>query len=181
MADAALHLIWSVRPDGAGSQWHDAGTGSAGVNGLEYSFAVIAGYAASGGEVSRWSAFSNRVRATVQAAPPPEAAASAIAAGGKHTCMLQTDGAAVCWGTNGDADKGQADPPPGVTFTAITAGYEHTCGITDAGAAECWGDNASGQSIPPSGRFTAIDAGRAHTCALRDNGTAQCWGSNEYG
>ena len=33
-------------------------------------------------------------------------AANSFAAGGKHTCMLQFDGTAVCWGANGDSDKG---------------------------------------------------------------------------
>ena len=85
-------------------------------------------------------------------------AANSFAARGKHTCMLQFDGTAVCWGANGDSDKGQADPPPGVSFTAIAAGYEHTCGIHDRDLAECWGDDSSGQSIPPGGRMTHIDA-----------------------
>ena len=62
-ADDARHLVWSVRPDGTGSQWHDASAGSAVIGeleaGLEYSFAVIAGYTSSSGEVSRWSGFSN--------------------------------------------------------------------------------------------------------------------------
>ena len=106
---------------------------------------------------------------------------NSFAAGGKHTCMLQFDGTAVCWGANGDSDKGQADPPPGVSFTAIAAGYEHTCGINDRDLAQCWGDDSSGQSIPPGGRMTHIDAGRVHTCGLRGDGTAACWGSNEYG
>ena len=85
-------------------------------------------------------------------------AANSFAAGGKHTCMLQFDGTAVCWGANGDSDKGEADPPSGVSFTAIAAGYEHTCGINDRDLAECWGDDSSGQSIPPGGRMTHIDA-----------------------
>ena len=67
VADAALRLVWSARPDGTSSRWHDAGSGSAVISGLEagleYSFVVIAGYAASDGEISRWSGFSNRVRA----------------------------------------------------------------------------------------------------------------------
>ena len=115
----------------------------------------------------------------------PYAAANAVAAGGKHTCLLQNDGPEtgsniVCWGANGEADKGQADPPAG-RFTSVSAGYEHTCGITDTGTASCWGDDSSGQSAAPTGQLIAIDAGRAHTCALQSDGTAQCWGSNKSG
>ena len=191
-AGADVHWIWSVRSDGTESRLHQAydGDGSITIDGLEigveYAFAVISAYAQPEGLPVRWSNFSNWATAMPLPAPPPSVtvadAANRIAAGGKHTCMLQDDVTAMCWGANGDADKGQADPPAGVIFTVIAAGYEHTCGITDAGDARCWGDDDSGQSTAPSGTFTAIDAGRAHTCALRaDNGTAQCWGSNEYG
>ena len=189
-AGADVHWVWSVRSDGTESRWHQAyDDGSITIDGLEigveYAFAVISAYAQPEGRPMRWSNFSNWATALPQPAPPPSVtvadAASRIAAGGKHTCMLQNDGTAVCWGANGDAYKGQANPPAGVTFTAITAGYEHTCGITDAGNALCWGDNTNGQSTAPSGTFTAIDAGRAHTCALNGDGIAQCWGGKEYG
>ena len=190
-ANAVAHWVWSVRADGTDSRWHVADAGSATIGGLEigvaYNFAVISAYAQPDGRPVGWSNFSNWVTAMPQpAAPPPVGvtdAASRIAAGGKHTCMLQADGTAACWGANGDADQGQADPPAGVVFTAITAGYEHTCALTAAGNARCWGSNSAGQSAAPAGgSFSHIDAGRAHTCAIRsDNGTAQCWGSNQYG
>ena len=51
---------------------------------------------------------------------------AAVSAGGNHTCRLDADGIATCWGASGDADKGQADPPDGSSI-AISAGYEHTC------------------------------------------------------
>ena len=187
--DAVVHWVWSVRADGTESRWHYVAAGSAVIGGLavgvEYNFAVISAYAQPDGRPVQWSDFSNWVTAMPQPAPPPPVGVTDAAnriAGGKHTCMLQADGTAACWGANGDADQGQADPPAGVVFTAITAGYEHTCALTAAGNAQCWGDNSAGQSVAPAGAtFSHIDAGRAYTCALRENGTTLCWGSNERG
>ena len=185
---AVLNWIWSMKLNGTDYRWHlaDGDAGSLVVGGLDagdpHQFIVIAIYPpANPNAPARWR-FSNFASATPKVAPPPVNTAQAIAAGGMHTCMLQADGTAACWGANGDADQGQADPPAGVVFTAITAGYEHTCALTAAGNARCWGDNSAGQSAAPAGvTFSHIDAGRAHTCALRDNGTALCWGSNEHG
>jgi hypothetical protein len=58
--------------------------------------------------------------------------ASAIAAGGYHSCTIQgATGAVVCWGSDYD---GQATPPGSVdggtgTATAIAAGDSHSCAI----------------------------------------------------
>lgn len=93
---------------------------------------------------------------------------ASISAGFRHTCAIQTDGTAFCWGQNDNGQLGTGglggdiDTPGGVAgglrFTAISAGgdtvivppapprYEsHTCGIAVGGAAYCWGSNASGQ------------------------------------
>ena len=188
-AGTELHWVWSMKLDGTDYRWHQApgDADSLVVTDLDagepYQFLLLAIFPpAKSNAPARWR-FSNFASATPKVAPPPPNTAQAIAAGGKHTCMLQADGIAACWGANGDADQGQADPPAGVVFTAITAGYEHTCALTAAGNARCWGYNGSGQSTAPAGvTFSHIDAGRAHTCAIRaDNSAPQCWGSNEYG
>ena len=190
-ANAAVHLVWAMRADGAGNRMQETGGDTANlvIDGLDagrdYWFIVIANQPpATPGAMPRWSQWSNYILATALAAPPPPEpdTAAAIAAGGKHTCYLDGEGIVQCWGANGAADKGQADPPDGI-FAAISAGYEHTCGIRDdGGGIECWGDNASGQSAAPAGSFAAVDAGRAHTCGIRaDDVTAACWGRNEYG
>ena len=97
-----------------------------------------------------------------------------ISSGGGHTCLLQEDGAAVCWGHR---EFGQASPPEGEVFTALSSGRVHTCGLREDGAAVCWGFNRFGQTSPPDGQtFVAISSGALHVCGLRTDGTVVCWG-----
>ena len=141
-AGAVLNWVWSMKLDGTDYRWHQAaaGAGSLIITGLDagepHQFLVIAIFApGEGGSPARWT-FSNFATGAPQVAPPPSAMPSPVAAGGGHTCLLQDDNTVLCWGANGNADKGQADPPAG-KFVAITTGYEHTCGIAAGGAARC--------------------------------------------
>src|SRR6266516_3496567 len=103
--------------------------------------------------------------------------ASSIAAGGNHSCAIES-GKAYCWGDNYRGDlgngstAGSAAATPvdasgvlaGKTLTKITAGDSHTCALDSGGAAYCWGQNDNGQlgdgstaafsSVP-----VAVDAG----------------------
>ena len=86
--------------------------------------------------------------------------ATAITAGGVHTCALLDDGSVKCWG---DGAFGQLG----------------------TGAPDARGDGAGemGDDLAPiglgSGRTAvAITAGDVHTCALLDNGSVKCWGFN---
>lgn len=127
---------------------------------------------------------------------------TAISSFGDHTCALDDDGTAWCWGANdygqlGDGTTTTSASPVAVVggpFTAIDAGYAHTCAITQGGGAQCWGHNDYGQlgddtiddrSTPASvtglGDATAISAGRDHTCAVDGGGTLRCWGGDTYG
>ena len=93
--------------------------------------------------------------------------ATAIAAGGEHSCALREGGTISCWGDNwhgqlgnghgGTDEAGFAEiendfysPLPvgvlGITdATAITTGRLHTCALHRTGAVSCWGDTGQGQ------------------------------------
>jgi alpha-tubulin suppressor-like RCC1 family protein len=78
--------------------------------------------------------------------------ATAIAAGGAHTCALGAAGTVTCWGAN---DQGQL----GVDGAAPSAPA----------------------AVPGLDRVVRLAAGDAHTCALRDDGHVWCWGGNTSG
>jgi alpha-tubulin suppressor-like RCC1 family protein len=79
-----------------------------------------------------------------------------ISTGSNGACVLDSAGAAFCWGDNDFGEIGDGRtvsstvPVPvkmtgalaGHALTQISAGYEDTCALTSAGAAYCWGDNA---------------------------------------
>lgn len=83
---------------------------------------------------------------------------AAVAAGGGHTCLLNSEGLVWCWGGNlyGQLGRGTTSlreldlgepvalPAPG-RATAITAGTYHTCALLVDGRVSCWGSNSSGQ------------------------------------
>ena len=147
---------------------------------------------------------------------PTEIAGSfvTIASGREHSCGLQADGSAYCWGQNrlGQVGNGTLSPAvvslpvrvqTSVRFKSITVGAEHTCAIDLDNLAWCWGSNDSSQlgrvpaSSPSTGtlfsttpvlvlpnsssnfvEFQSISAGSQHTCAIDLSGAAWCWGSN---
>ena len=161
--------------------------------------------------------------------------ATAIAAGGDHTCALHRDGTMSCWGSNshGELGNGQstsnpldtsADSPVPVKVlgisdaTAITAGGSHSCALLRTDEVACWGENRLGQlgngestgirddysadsAVPvkvaglpaetsttasssaatiPESQNTAVAISMAaeHSCALSQTGEVFCWGAN---
>jgi len=122
-----------------------------------------------------------------------------------HTCAIQENGKAYCWGRNEHGELGNGTfensaVPVEVTglaeVSSIFAGHHHTCAIDPSGTLLCWGKNDRGQlgntgvvdSSPtpvrvegiPS-RVSAVAPGTSHTCALLENGEVMCWGGNNYG
>lgn len=85
-----------------------------------------------------------------------------IAAGPDHTCAVDDDGLAWCWGSDLSGELGtgtlqdsscggipcQPQPVPVATstrFTALAAGLSFTCGLSVDGDVRCWGLNDEGQ------------------------------------
>jgi len=77
-----------------------------------------------------------------------------ITVGAMHSCSLEGDGTAYCWGANfyGQVGTGSSldapTPTPvagGHKFLQLVAGRMHTCGITTSHDAYCWGWDHAGQ------------------------------------
>jgi len=127
----------------------------------------------------------------------------AVSAGDLHSCGLQTDGTAWCWGGDqadqlGDSTELNSASPVavhgGLKFASVSSGYAHNCALTAANAAFCWGDNLSGElgdgtiahrslpvAVTGAVTFTSLTAGQDHTCGLTAAGAAWCWGNNLSG
>lgn len=132
---------------------------------------------------------------------------TAVTLGGRHTCGLDADGLAYCWGHNrfGQLGNGStisvAEPVPvvgGLIFSSLDAGAVHTCGLTASGTAYCWGYNRWGQlgeqapdeecgvspcaSVPvriaAASPLVSLAAGGLQNCGLTKEGIAYCWGAN---
>ena len=81
--------------------------------------------------------------------------ATAIAAGGFHTCAIVTNGAVKCWGDDGAGQLGDGTPGDrsllptpvsGLTgAVALGAGEFSTCALLASHAVKCWGHNGFGQ------------------------------------
>ena len=85
-------------------------------------------------------------------------AASAVTAGGGHTCVRTTSGGAKCWGYGGWGQLGHGTlvehsltpvDVSGLTseVSAIVSSptSSFTCALTTSGGAKCWGENTNGQ------------------------------------
>lgn len=126
--------------------------------------------------------------------------------GSEHNCILQSDGAAWCWGFGwagqlGNGSFGISFVPVAIDvsqaggYVDLAMGTDHTCGVALDGRVFCFGHNASGQlglgagaqEIVSEPTFNGVTLARgvaaagSHTCAVLANGTVKCWGNNEDG
>lgn len=142
--------------------------------------------------------------ATVKTLPRTFAGLSLGGGGANHSCAIDRDGAAYCWGSNyqgqlgdGTMTSGVTRATPtrvvgGITFRTLAVGQNHTCGLTPEGTAYCWGAGGQLGDGTTSSReaptrvegglvFASLSAGDYHSCGLTRSGAAYCWGSNFQG
>jgi alpha-tubulin suppressor-like RCC1 family protein len=126
-----------------------------------------------------------------------------LASFGRHTCALDANGKAWCWGGNGWGALGvstiaQSATPVavagGLRFKDIAVGSEHSCALTTVGAMYCWGHNdwrqfalnTPGMSespvpVAPQLTFASLTAGATFTCGVTTAREAYCWGYSGWG
>ena len=137
-------------------------------------------------------------------------ALTSVSAGMDHTCGVDPDGQAYCWGDNesgqlGTGSSGEPSLPVrvggGFTFQSVVAGGVYSCGLSRTGAAYCWGmDTYGGRGTGSTGElcngaacattprpvlggftFIVIAGGNSHVCALTEDNKAYCWGEGNFG
>lgn len=126
-----------------------------------------------------------------------------VTVGGTHTCSLNVDGGADCWGGNdkgqlGDGSASRRNGPVSVVapepFSVLSAGVSHTCGVGVSGTVFCWGANGTGQlgdgtrvdraqpvRLATEVPITSVFTGVSHSCGLDAGGRLFCWGQNTHG
>lgn len=118
---------------------------------------------------------------------------SRITLGDQHTCGLEPDGSAWCWGSNHSGQLGRESPSltnvplpvsGGLAFRDIRAGGSHTCALSPDDTMWCWGGSDRGRAYEPrpvtdGTDIVAMDAGRSVSgitaCAVRRGGSVACW------
>jgi alpha-tubulin suppressor-like RCC1 family protein len=129
----------------------------------------------------------------------------AISASGEHTCAVDSDRTAWCWGgdTYGelgdDAQLSDQFSPVPVQITEpivdVTAGLTHTCAVAGDAHVWCWGRDIFGQlgngspasdqptPVAVSGTLeaTCLAAGMYHSLALTPDSAGWAWGWDGHG
>ena len=110
-------------------------------------------------------------------ADAPEGFYSEVAPGNFHSCALDLDGYATCWGLldHPDWDVGQADPPM-EQLHGLSAGAWQSCALSTSNEVVCWGMEDVDGYQPPTGEFSQVSVGMWNSCALRVDGEVECWG-----
>jgi len=125
---------------------------------------------------------------------------ASVAAGWFYSCGELTDGTAVCWGADQQAQKGCTELPGGKVLYAdfvyrssdfyqpsVSMFYQATtCAIRKANSTvACFGNNDYHQvsGVPKGVAFSSLSVslgGGGYICGLLTNGGAVCWGDGVY-
>jgi alpha-tubulin suppressor-like RCC1 family protein len=114
----------------------------------------------------------------------PLTGATAIAAGGDHSCAL-TGAGVRCWGDG----QLEAQEPAGFhgAASAVAVGPGFVCAAfgepktVRCSGADDRGQSAGKQPILPGASIAGMAAGAKHACVLLQDGSIQCWGANDQG
>lgn len=142
-----------------------------------------------------------------QCLPKPAAGpwATAVVAGGHHSCARHPDGSASCWGSGSSGQLGNGGNSSAVkipklvsgllVIDQLSAGNAHTCARHSGGKVSCWGDKFNGQigsgskdgdALVPEAAGSFADAltiatGTYGSFAIRKGATLWGWGKNNDG
>jgi alpha-tubulin suppressor-like RCC1 family protein len=128
----------------------------------------------------------------------------AVSAAPRHTCAINVDSTAYCWGGPGgrlgDGSLGGSPTPvrvnglAGLRLVEISAGEGVTCARAKGGQLYCWGLNEYGEvgngSVEPQltaalggggATYGSVSVGGQHTCATSASSQVMCWGETELG
>ncbi|UQU64266.1 hypothetical protein COUCH_35795 [Couchioplanes caeruleus] len=98
-----------------------------------------------------------------------------VATGARHTCAVDDEGAAWCWGDGSAAPvrvTGIAGP-----IVDIAAGGNTTCAATAGGAAYCWSSGEAPARIAEARRARQVAVAGKRACFLDTDGRASCGGA----
>jgi hypothetical protein len=127
-----------------------------------------------------------------------------VSVGLRHTCAVDVNQDAWCWGDNYDGQLGLdffdpthlGSPDPrqvvgGLKFLSIHAAFNQTCGLTVTHQVFCWGDNSNAiipsliddwandpRLVNSSVAFESLEHAYSHACGLTTGGNLHCWGIN---
>jgi 20S proteasome alpha/beta subunit len=107
------------------------------------------------------------------------AAQPQVAAGGRHTVGLKSDGTVVAVGNN---DYGQLNVGAWTDIVKVAAGWNHTVGLKSDGTVVAAGDNTYGQlNVGSWSNIVQVAASYRTTVGLKSDGTVVAVGQNNYG